>query len=104
MNTTLFLGFPLDDGYIVQMQKNKPEYLELFIRSGSDYLQKVEFDKVSYLGKFVQNEEPLAQLELLEANIYSLLKKLVADYSYQNTPLILFAIRLSYSCTLPKTY
>ncbi len=91
-NQTLFLGFPVDEPFSKLLNKNKPEYLAIFIGSGEAYLEEVHFQGVCYLGKYVANEEPLMQLELLEANIFSFLRKLVPDYDFATTHLILFAL------------
>lgn len=92
INGSLFLGFSVDESFASSLEKNKPEFNALFIQSDDAYLREIQFQGVRYLGKFVNNEEPLAQIELLEAHIFSLLKRLVADYNYQNTNLILFAL------------
>lgn len=89
----LFLGFPIDETFNHSLNKNKPEYVSLFIDTDDNYLKKVEFRKVLYLGKFIPQEVYLTQLELLETNIVSLLKKLVVDYDYSKSKLFLFALK-----------
>lgn len=92
INSTLFLGFSVDEAFASALEKHKPEYISLFIHSRDAYLEEVHFQGVRYLGKYMNNEEPLIQLELLEANIFSILKKLVPDYDYSGSNLILFAL------------
>lgn len=92
VETSLFLGFPVDTLFSSLLDKLNPEYKALFLQSGEDYLSQVTFQNSSYIGKFVQNEESLAQLELLEANVRSILKKFVVDYPYQDHSLVLFPI------------
>lgn len=92
INSSLFLGFPVDEPFLSALEKNKPDYISLFIHSGDAYLEDVQFQGVRYLGKYVNNEEPITQFELLEANIFSLLKKLAADYDFSSSNLVLFAL------------
>lgn len=92
IDSTLFLGLPVDSSLALSIGKINPQLLSLFLHSGEDYLQEVTFQGTRYIGKFVQNEEPLIQLELLEANIFSLLKKLIPNHPYENSHLILFAL------------
>ena len=145
IDSSLFLGFPMDDAFALALKRNKTEYLSFFIHHGSAYLdnnshcllnsgciteappsyrsssiamnssrskgsafcnatidrassenfcylEEVDFQGIRYLGKYVNNEEPLANLDLLEANIFSILKKLVSEYPYQDTHLVLFTI------------
>lgn len=92
IDSSLFLGFPVDDSFSEALKQNKPEFLALFINSGEAYLDEVQFEGVRYLGKYVKNEESLKQLELLKTNIFSLLKRLVANYDYLNSNLILIAL------------
>lgn len=90
LNSLLFLGLPIDESFAILLKKNKPEYISLFINSNNIYLEEINFQEVRYLGKYVKNEESLTQLKLLEANIYSLLKKLAANYDYSKSNLVLF--------------
>ena len=87
----LFFGFPINDSFSHALMQNKPEYNSLFIQEGDAYLKKVTFHGMCYLGKYINNEVPLNQLESLEIHIFSLLKKLVANHNY-STHLVLFAL------------
>lgn len=91
-DSTLFLGFPVDEAFSSALEKINPDYFSLFVQSEDAYLKEVHFQGVRYLGKYVNDEEPLTQLGLLEANVFSLLKKLVTDYDYSKTNLVLFAL------------
>lgn len=112
----LFLGFPVTEIFATALEKNSPEYISLFIkpednslksnlppmnRSDSNMtaflgdklgLNEIQYNGVRYLGKFVKNEASLTQLELLEANIFSLLKKLVTHFEYRSSDLFLFSV------------
>jgi hypothetical protein len=91
-NTSLFLGLLVDSQFSVELDKNSKDLLSYYIKSSDEYLREVDFDGKRYLGKFIQNEEPIYQLELIETHIISLLKKLVPHYPYENSHLVLFAI------------
>lgn len=92
INSALFLGLLVDEVFSAALKKLAPEYLALFLNSEDTYLEEIHFNGKRYIGKYVDNEESLAQLELLEAHIFSLLKKLVSDYDYSHLNLVLFAV------------
>lgn len=87
----IFLGFPLKEPFIQKLNSVSPGIRDLFICPGSDYLQEMVYKEERYLGKFIRSGVDLAALEMVEANIYSILHKLVPDYSYAECPLFLFA-------------
>lgn len=89
---SLFLGFLVDEAFTRALEKNTPEYLHFFLQPGSGYLEEVTYQEERYIGKFVSNEQNVGQLELLEAHIFSLLKKLAPDYNYTHSNLVLFAL------------
>ena len=93
MNFTvrLFLGFPVDDMFARQLENVPDALLNSFISEGDNYLQNIEDNGVRYLGKFSNPCTELRDLELLESNIYSLLKKIEPNYSFHHTPLVLLA-------------
>lgn len=91
----LFLGFPVDDDLDLLLKKINPQFKSFFIQNNSDYLQEMTFKNRLYLGKLVENRGSISDLELLENNIYSLLKKIVNDYPFEKKPLLLFPITLS---------
>lgn len=86
----MFLGFPMDAAFGEALERLDPQVAALFIRDDDHYLKQVVDEDVSYLGKFVGSVCDSATLDLMEKNIYSLLKKLVPDYPYEAVPLILF--------------
>jgi hypothetical protein len=45
-----------------------------------------------YFGKFANANLTMSALELLEKNVYSLLKKIVPDFPYEETALYVFPI------------
>lgn len=90
----LFLGFPIDEAYKQMLAKADPSVVSLFIQPGQNYLQKIIYEDIHYLGKFAGKINESSNLDLLAENIYSLLKKITPDYPCQNVPLILFPASL----------
>jgi hypothetical protein len=88
----LFLGFPITSEFSSFLEQVDPKVLDLFIKDEENYLKKLKINEVSFLGKCVDNSIDLDSLELLEANIFSLIKKLVPIYPYSLNPLKLFPI------------
>jgi hypothetical protein len=91
-NARLFLGFPKEHELNFALQKINPALLSAFIQGDENYLKEIVYEKKKYLGKYISNPADLQTLELLQENIYSLLKRLIPDYPYQNTPLSLLPI------------
>lgn len=92
INNTLFIGYPLSENYQLELDQIPSVVKEIFIsENSSDYLQKVTREEVTYLGKKVDSPFDLTQLDSTEANIFSLLKKLVPDYPYDEQSLYLIA-------------
>lgn len=93
IEASLFLGFICDPLFESGLEKATPYWVEL-LTGGGDYLSKVTVSNVKYLGKFASSLVSLEELENLESNILSLLKRLVPDYPFRtNVPVLL---------TLPK--
>lgn len=89
--TSLFLGFPVEGLFALAFQSIPLEMRALFIRPEGDFLHEHTRKGVRYLGKEVDSITNLADLELLQNHIYSVLKKLLPDYPCASTPLLLFA-------------
>jgi hypothetical protein len=89
----IFLGIPLDSLFQAQLKQVPPPLHALFIHP--EYLQQVEYAGQSYLGKVLDSLIEIQTLDSMEANIYSLLARLVADY--QKKPLVLLALPKSVS-------
>lgn len=88
----LFLGFPIDSFFAKKLAALDPAYVSLFIQNNETYLREITYDNVRYLGKVVGNVYELIALDSLEANILSLLKRLVDDYPYEQNSLHLFPL------------
>lgn len=89
----LFLGLPLSESYQQELAKLPVSTRDAFIQSQSSlYLQQIENEGRIYLGKSLGPSVELSTLESIQAHIYSLLKKLVPHYAYEEHPLLLFAL------------
>lgn len=88
----LFLGFPIQEEFQKKLQEIDPEILQIFICPQSDYLEQAAFKETVYLGRYVNDVTNLQSLDQLEANVYSLLKKIIPDYPFEKTPLLLFPL------------
>ena len=87
---TLFFGFPVDPLFEKELSKVNPHMLDQFIQRGGDHLEERVHLEMRYLGKDLGRLADLQTLEQLEANIFSILKKIVPDYEYGEIPLTLF--------------
>lgn len=91
----IFLGFPVNPSFQEQLKQVSIELVSTFIQDHPDYLQRIEHRGIPYLGKGIGSLVDCASVDLIQENIYSLLKRLVPDYPYQEHALILFAIETS---------
>ena len=97
MDSTLFLGFPIDKLFENELDKLNPKLLSLFIsrensKKKDDLLKKITIQDQTYLGKYLPDIENFSKIEMLEVNILSLLKKIVPDYNYGPNSLVLLTI------------
>jgi hypothetical protein len=95
VESQIFLGIkelpPLQE----MLRKNPPQLLALFIQDQSEaniYLQRAGYHQHSYLGKFLGSHADLSCLDLIQANITSLLRRLAPEYPFQDVDLELFPI------------
>ena len=88
----LFVGFPVDLLFAKELVKANPNVVSTFVQETGDYLCEYTHNNIRYLGKRAGKNITLAQLDLLEKNIYSLLKKIIPEFPYDETPLYLFPI------------
>lgn len=73
----LFLGLPVTAKLEAELQKANPNIKKIFICNQGDYLHQVTYQGTSYLGKQAGAMTSLQELELLQANIWSLLDKVL---------------------------
>jgi hypothetical protein len=81
-----FLGFPIDPLFEKHLQKTNHHLVMLFT-AGGNYLEKIFFQNKDYLGKFMSPLPLIEEVECLQANILSLLRKLVPHYPIKENPL-----------------
>lgn len=88
----LFFGIEVDKLFKESLKKVDPNIKSFFIQKNSTYLQEYMHEGVLYLGKFIDASTTLQNLDLLEANIYSLLEKIVPNYPYEKAQLVLLPV------------
>lgn len=88
----LFFGCLISQEFENALLETNPELLSLFTQSKGEYLHEIFFQEQRYLGRFVPSPCEVSDLEQLKPHIYSLLKRLVPDYAYENTPLWLLPV------------
>lgn len=72
----LFLGYPLTPSLEAAFKKCNPTVLAFFT-SGGLYLEEVQVEERRYVGKKCPSLPSLQELDDLEANVLSLLKKMI---------------------------
>lgn len=88
---TLYLAFPLDQKFDRELSRANPHLVTL-LTSGGDYLSSFEYEGRTYLGKPLSSPT-LAQLEVCENHLISLLRKLTPTYSFTEASLLLVTLR-----------
>lgn len=92
LTAELFLGFPVDGLFAGQLEKTNPHLVREFINETGEYLLEIQHHQMRYIGKKAGFIIELPKLELLQKNIYSLLKRLVPNFPYEETPLYLLSL------------
>lgn len=91
----LFLGLLITDELHSALSEVDRKILSLFVGSEENYLKEIKKNEKQYLGKCIDKPIDLPSLDLLQKNIYSLLKKIVSDYPFEKKSLVLFSIQAS---------
>lgn len=89
----LFFGVPISGEIAAKLSLVNPDLLSLFVQNEDHYLREAVIQNQRYMGKSIENAVDLASLELLQANIFSLLKKILPDYPIEKHPLILLPLQ-----------
>jgi len=88
----LFLGFAVDSSFQKSFDLLNLKDKALFIQENDAYLQEYLFNEALFLGKYLEKKSDLNQINLFSLNIYSLLKKIVPNYSYDQSDLWLIPV------------
>lgn len=88
----IFIGFPVDSLFEKELAKANQNVVAAFIQESNDYLQECLYENQRYIGKKAGANLSIAQIQLLEKNVYSLLRKIVPDFPYEETSLYLFPV------------
>lgn len=92
LESQLFFGVELDSNLEKLLQKANPYAVKMFLGGDEEYLQEKLCGPRRFLGKSIQGAAlPVEQLELLEANIQSLIRNLLADTTLTLKPAVLMA-------------
>lgn len=89
---SLFFGFLLDASFQEKLQVLDPAFKSLFIQQGDDYLQEYNGKEGLFLGKFLGKKSDFATLEAFSLNIYSLLTKILPNYPYKSSKLMIIPV------------
>lgn len=92
VSSRLFFGFIVQEAFASKLLFVPKDLESFIIQNEEPYLYKVSHEGNIYLGKYVKSELNLAELQLVETNIFSLLKKLIPDYDYESSELYLIPI------------
>jgi|GEM_PF-3555733 len=90
MDLALFVGTPLDKSLQMQLKRCKKELVTLFT-TGDVYLQKIQHEGKTYLGKKVDNTLSTEELKDLSCNIESLLKRICPTITITADKLVLLS-------------
>lgn len=88
-----FFGLPLDEELQKALSHADQRVCSLLIGEDEHYLTKTDHLGKSYIGKKIAPIESLAELEQLEQNILSLLKKILPNHPLHNIPLELIPFK-----------
>ena len=89
LDLKLFFGFEVEASLEDALSKANSHAVQLFINNSSEYLHEVFHNGNRYIGKFIGEISSPSELELLQANIYSITKKLVPNYDFNLNPAVL---------------
>lgn len=87
-----FLGMAVDSLFQQALSSVNRQILDYYIQNTGNYLQEVSFQEERYLGCFLTSPTETSHLELMELHIFSLLKRLLPHYPYQNSALWLIPL------------
>ena len=87
----LFFGIPISEPFQLELDKIPENVRSLFLK-GNEYLQLIETEGISYIGKCLGDSTDFSSLELAQAHVFSLLKLLVPKHAYDKNELVLVTI------------
>lgn len=83
----LFLGFSVDANLKKQLDGANHNILKYFINDTGEYLCLTSSHEEDFIGKILGDEVNLKDLELIEANINSIITKILPEHNSQNYPM-----------------
>lgn len=89
----LFLGLPLSKEDLQGIGALPSSLREIFIQNQDlSYLQQIEYESITYLGKYIGSSVEVASLESIQAHIYSLVRRLIPYHEKRDSSLLLLAL------------
>lgn len=88
----LFFGFLAEGVFAAKLSLVADDLKSFIIQNQDPYLYRISHEGKVYLGKYVESELTITDLQLVESNIFSLLRKLLPDYPYRDVELFLIPI------------
>jgi hypothetical protein len=86
----LFLGTPIQSTWKEDL--NNSSLFPIFVKNSDPNLYKISHQGQQYLGKPAGRITEVSSLDLLEQNIFGLLKKILPELQKELTPFFLLAI------------
>ena len=84
----LFFGFPIEQDLERLLRKSTPQILRIFIDNKSEYLHELIHEEKRYLGKFLGEMATIDDLELIQSNIYSIVKRIAGECDFSSHPAV----------------
>ena len=91
-DTCLFVGFLISGRNDLISEIASSASYRLYVNDQGPYLRKLNAGEGVYLGKFIPGITTLEALSLIEANIYSILKKISSRIPFEKYPLYLLGV------------
>jgi hypothetical protein len=95
MNTALFLGVKVTPTFHKELEAIPEEKRAILINNQGEYLHSHEDSNGLYLGKPLTLPHSIKDLELTEAHVISLLRRLTPQFDSHHNPLQLIAYALT---------
>lgn len=80
MESTLFLGILIDQKIEDSLKKVETEILQLFICDDEMYLQKVQIEGKTFVGKILSPVIEISRFDALKKNIISIFEKIIPGF------------------------
>lgn len=93
----VFIGMPLEGLFLATYEAVPAQKRALFVGKDETSLREIQYQDKKYVGRFVPAMSSITDLEMIEQNVFSVLKRLTPEFHFDETPLILFSFPYSES-------